>query len=196
MRTPFVRFAATLLAVASALVAGGEAFGKSLAVPALDSGDGWQLAEGCRVYRLGTRTDPDCDVLSGPGVAVQVNRIRLLDLPAGQDDRTTVGIAIRAEQDHWQFSTPYVALVVGGTSFAPSVIDEALVFEKAGRRIAPQRLPPNRSRYPLPAGEQRFFRFRFALPQRDLAGGFVLQITGLQRDGQAVSVPALAFRFP
>src|SRR5437773_899833 len=67
-------------------------YGMQPAIPKIEDSAGWQLAEGCRVYKFGILTDPDCDILTGEGIAVQITRIRLLNLHPGQDNRSTIGI--------------------------------------------------------------------------------------------------------
>jgi hypothetical protein len=74
-------------------------------------------------------TDPDCEILSGKNVAIQITRIRLLNLQPGHDNRATVGIAFRPNHGNWHLSSPYVAFLIAGKNFA-SNIDEGLVFEK------------------------------------------------------------------
>ena len=81
---------------------------------------------------------------------------------------------------------------MAGGSYAPTDIDEAIVFAKAGT-TSPERLQPHQQRYELPPGERRFLRLRFAVPQDELGGGFALRVTGLQREGESVRVPLLEF---
>jgi hypothetical protein len=190
-------FSVALLIVAAAgfVVFSCRAYGVPPAIPKIGDSAGWQLSEACRVYKFGILTDPDCDILSGEGIAIQITRIRLLNLQPGQDNRTTVGIEFRPDHGNWYFSSPYVALLIAGKSFAPPDIDEGLVFEKGGRRIFPERLQLNQQRYQLPPGEKRFFRLRFAVPQNELRNGFALQVTGLQKEGAAVPVPILKLQF-
>ena len=162
------------------------------AISRIEEGAGWQLSEGCRVYRLGIPTAPDCDILAGQGIAIKITRIRLLSLPPGQDNRTTIGIEFRPDHGSWTFSAPYAALSIAGGSYTPTDIDEAIVFAKAGT-TSPERLQPHQQRYELPPGERRFLRLRFAVPQDKLGNGFALRVTGLQRDGESVRVPLLEF---
>jgi len=162
------------------------------AIPKIEASADWQLSEGCRVYRLGIPTAPDCDILTGQGIAIQITRIRLLSLQPGQDNRSTIGIEFHPDQGSWSFSAPYAALLVAGGNYTPPDPDEAIVFAKAGARTL-ERLQPHQQRYELPPGDRRFLRLRFAVPQNELGKGFALQITGLQRDGEAVRVPLLEF---
>jgi hypothetical protein len=62
------------------------------AIPNIEDGAGWQLSEGCRVYKFGFLTAPDCDILTGAGIAVQITRIRLPNSQPNQDNRSTIGI--------------------------------------------------------------------------------------------------------
>jgi hypothetical protein len=117
-----------------------------------------------------------------------------LNLPPGQDDRATIGIELQADDDRY-FSSPFVELVVAGRSYSPPEIDQALVFAKRGRPIFPEKLQLNQQRYPLPAGEKRFFRLRFSVSQRELGNGFALRVTGLQSDGETLQVPTVQFRW-
>ena len=162
------------------------------AMSRIEEGAGWQLSEGCRVYRLGIPTVPDCDILAGQGIAIKITRIRLLSLQPGQDNRTTIGIEFQTEHGSWTFSAPYAALSIAGGSYTPTDIDEAIVFAKAGR-ATPERLQPHQQRYELPPGERRFLRLRFAVPQDQLGNGFALRVTGLQRKDESVRVPLLEF---
>ena len=156
-----------------------------------DSAD-WKLSEGCRTYKFGIPTDPDCDILAGQGIAIQVTRIRKLMLQPGQDNRSTIGIEFQSARGNWSFSAPYAVLSMAGVSYTPGDLDEAIVFAK-GNEPALTRLQPHQPRYELPPGERRFFRLRFAVPQSELGGKFALRLTGLQRDGEAVQVPTLEF---
>ena len=169
--------------------------GMGPAIPKIEDSAGWQLSEGCRVYEFGILTDPDCDILTGHGVAIQITRIRLLNLPPGQDDRATIGIELHAEGDDRYFSSPFGALIIAGRSYTPPEIDQALVFAKRDRRIFPEKLQPNQQRYQLPRGEKRFFRLRFPVSQSELDHGFALQLSGLQREGEALQVPTVVFRW-
>ena len=170
-------------------------YGMGPAVPKIEDSAGWQLSEGCRVYRLGILTDPDCDILTGHGIAIQITRIRLLNLPPGQDDRATIGIELRADDDDRYFSSPFVDLVIAGRSYTPPEIDQALVFAKRDRPIFPEKLQPNQQRYQLPAGEKRFFRLRFSVSQSELRNGFALRVTGLHGEGETLQVPTVQFRW-
>lgn len=196
MRKHAVRFVSALLVIVAAfVVVNSRAYGMSPAIPKIEDGAGWQVSEACRVYKFGIPTDPDCDILIGKGIVIQITRIRLLNLQPGQDNRATVGIEFRPDHDKWYFSSPYVTLLIAGKSFAPPKIEEGLVFEKGGRQIFPERLQLNQQRYQLPPGEKRFFRLRFAVPQNELRNGFALQVTGLQKEGAAMPVPILKFQF-
>lgn len=196
MRKHAAQFVSALFVIVAAFViVSSRAYGMSPAIPKIEDGAGWQVSEGCRVYKFGILTDPDCDILIGKGIAIQITRIRFLNLKPGQDNRTTVGIEFRPDNDKWYFSSPYVALLIAGKSFAPPEIEEGLLFEKGGRQIFPERLQLNQQRYQLPPGEKRFFRLRFAVPQNELRNGFALQVTGLQKEGAAVPVPILKFQF-
>jgi len=185
---------ASIVIVASFAVVGCAVYGVQPAIPKIEDGADWQLSEGCRVYEFGVLTAPDCDILTGQGIAIQITRIRLLNLQPGQDNRSTIGIEFHPDQGNWSFSAPYVALSMAGGSHTPSHLDEAIVFEKGNRPIL-ERLPPHQQRYELPPGEKRFFRLRFAVPQNELRNGFALRVTGLQREGKEVRVPILRFEF-
>src|SRR6187401_357388 len=102
--------AALLLIGAGCAVVDAAAYGTRPAIPKIEDGAGWQLSEGCQVYRFGILTEPDCDILTGEGVAVQITRVRLLSLPPGQDNRPIIGIQLRPDHGHWYFSSPFVAL--------------------------------------------------------------------------------------
>jgi hypothetical protein len=164
------------------------------AIPNIEDGAGWQLSEGCRVYKFGFLTAPDCDIVTGAGIAVQITRIRLPNAQPNQDNRSTIGIEFHPDHATWSFSSPYVALLIAGKSYTPSDLDEAIVFAKRDRPIL-ERLEPHQRRYQLPSDEKRFFRLRFAVPQNELRNGFALRVTGLQREGEAVRVPILQFEF-
>jgi hypothetical protein len=183
---------ASVVAVAGLAIAGCAASRLQPAIPKIEENATWRLSEGCRVYRLGIPTAPDCDVLTGRGIAIQITRIRLLSLQPGQDDRSTIGIEFHPDHDSWSFSAPYASLLIAGGSYTPADLDEAIVFAKGGAAIL-ERLQPHRERYLLPPGERRFLRLRFSVPQNKLGNGFALQITGLQREGEAVRVPLLEF---
>ena len=165
------------------------------ALPKIESGSGWQLSESCRVYKFGMLTEPDCDILTGHGIAIQITRIRVLNLPPGQDDRATVGIELRADDDHRYFSSPFASLVIAGRTYTPPEIEQPLVFAQRDGRIFPEKLQPNQQRYQLPPGEKRFFRLRFPVSQSKLGNGFALQITGLQSEGETLDVPIVQFRW-
>ena len=182
-------FLATFVVFAAAACAVNRPF-----VPTLENSANWQLSEGCRVYRYGILTDPDCDILTGNGIAIQVTRIHVLNLPPGQDNRAIIGIELAPENGDWNFTSPYVSLEFGESRHVAAEINEALVVEKRGQRILPERLERNRQQYALPTGERRFFRLRFAVPQTELNHGFALRVIGLQKDGAAVSVPLLKFK--
>jgi len=183
------------LIVAGLLVVSCAAYAMGPALPKIESGSGWQLSESCRVYKFGILTEPDCDILTGHGIAIQITRIRLLSLPPGQDDRATVGIELRADDDGRYFSSPFASLVITGRSYSPPEIEEALVFAKRDQRISPEKLQPKQMRYPLPPGEKRFFRLRFPVSQSELGNGFALQFTGLQREGETLQIPTVQFRW-
>jgi len=182
-------FLATFVVFAAAACAVNQPF-----VPTLENSANWQLSEGCRVYRYGILTDPDCDILTGNGIAIQVTRIHVLNLQPGQDNRAIIGIGLAPENGDWNFSSPYVSLEFGESRHVAAEINEALVVEKRGQRILPERLERNRQQYALPTGERRFFRLRFAVPQTELNHGFALRVIGLQKEGAAVSVPLLKFK--
>jgi hypothetical protein len=181
--------------VAGVAVVSSTAYGIGPAIPKIEDSAGWQLSEGCRVYKFGILTDPDCDVLTGHGIAIQITRIRLLSLPPGQDDRATIGIELQADDDGRYFSSPFVGLTIAGRSYPPPEIDQALVFAKRDRPIFPEKLRPNQQRYRLPPGEKRFFRLRFSVSQSELGAGFELQVTGLQSEGETLQVPTVQFRW-
>ena len=162
------------------------------AIPKIEDGANWQLSEGCRVYEFGILTAPDCDILTGQGIAIQITRIRPLSVQPGQDNRSTIGIEFYPNRGNWSFSAPYVALLIAGGSYTPTDVDEAIVFAK-GDRTTLERLQPHQQRYQLPPGERRFLRLRFAVPQNELGNGFALRVTGLQREDEAVRVPLLEF---
>ena len=185
---------ASIVLVASFAVVSGAAYGMQPAIPKIEDSADWQLSEGCRVYKFGILTAPDCDILTGQGIAIQITRIRLLSLQPGQDNRSTIGIELRPDQGNWSFSAPYVTLSISGGSYTPSDLDEAIVFGKGDRPIL-ERLQPHQQRYRLPLGEKRFFRLRFAVPQNELRNGFALRVTGLKGEGEAVRVPILQFEF-
>lgn len=182
------------LAVAAAGVVVGCAMHVTrVAIPSIEPDAGWQLSQGCQVRKFGLLTAPDCDILRGEGITVQITRIRLPGSPPGEEERSTIGIELRADRGAWTFASPYVELLVGDHRHVPSDLDAAIVFAKAGRPTA-ERLEAHQQRYPLPPGERRFFRLRFAIPQDALGGGFALRITGLQRDGEALPAPLLRFK--
>ena len=139
------------------------------AIPKIEDSAGWQLSEGCRVYKFGILTDPDCDILTGHGIAIQITRIRLLNLPPGQDDRATIGIELQADDGDRYFSSPFVGLIIAGRSYTPPEIDQALVFAKRDRPIFPEKLQPNQQRYQLPPGKRDFSDFGFRFPKVSLA---------------------------
>ena len=190
---------ALLLVVLPAIVAGlavvsSAVSGMGPAIPKIEDSAGWQLSEGCRVYKFGILTDPDCDILTGHGIAIQITRIRLLSLPPGQDDRPIIGIQFQPNDGDWYFSSPFVVLLIAGRSYTPADIDQALVFAKRDQPIFPEKLQPNQQRYKLPLGEKRFFRLRFSVPQSELKEGFALRVTGLQKQGETVQVPLVRFQ--
>ncbi len=183
------------LAVSAGLLVGSDtAYGVQPAVPKVQSSPRWQLAEGCRTYRLGLLTDPDCDILTGDGITIQITRMRPLGAQPGPLDRSTIGIEFRARRGEWSFSSPYAELLVGARITPPPEIDEAIVFAK-GDKPSLQRLAPRRAQYQLPPDERLFFRLQFPIAPGELRHGFTLQITGLQRDGKPVHVPVLEFEF-
>ena len=137
-------------------------------------------------------TDPDCDLLTGDGVTIQVTRVRILSLPRGQDNRATIGIQFQPDQGEWDFSSPFVALSIAGRSYVAD-IDQALLFARGARPIFPEKLESDQQRYELPPGEKRFFRLRFSVNQNELRNGFALHVTGLHREDQAMSVPVMKF---
>ena len=185
---------ALLLIGTGGAVVSAAAYGTRPAIPKIEDGAGWQLSEGCRVYEFGMLTEPDCDILTGEGVAIQVTRVRVLSLPPGQDNRSIIGIQLQPDHGQWNFSSPFATLVIAGKSYTPAEIDQALVFARSDRKIVPEKLQPNRDRYELPLGERRFFRLRFPVPQDELAKGFTLLMTGLQKDGETVRVPIMRFQ--
>lgn len=184
---------ALLLIAAGCAVVSAAVYGTPPAIPKIEDSAGWQLSEGCQVYKFGILTEPDCDILAGEGVAVQITRVRLLSLPPGQDNRPIIGIQFQPDHDHWYFSSPFVTLMIGGRSYIPAEIDQALVFARSDPPIFPEKLQPNQQRYELPPGEKRFFRLRFSVPQNELRNGFALRMTGLQKEGEAVRVPIIRF---
>ena len=184
---------ALLLIGAGCAVVSAAVYGTPPAIPKIEDSAGWQLSEGCQVYKFGILTEPDCDILTGEGVAVQITRVRLLSLPPGQDNRPIIGIQFQPDHDHWYFISPFVTLMIGGRSYIPAEIDQALVFARSDRAIFPEKLQPNQQRYELPPGEKRFFRLRFSVPQNELRNGFALRMTGLQKEGEAVRVPIIRF---
>lgn len=179
---------------AGLLLGSGAVYGIQPAIPKIEHSVGWQLSQGCQVYKFGILTDPDCDILTGDGIAVQITRIRLLSLQPGQDSRSGIGIEFHPSHGSWSFSSPYVSLLIAERSYTPLEVDEAIVFAK-GDRPSLERLQPRQQQYQLPPGEKRFFRLRFAVPQNELRNGFTLRIMGLQREGEVVLVPALNFEF-
>jgi len=185
---------ALLLVGAGCAYEGAAAYGTAPAIPKIEGSAGWQLSEGCQVYKFGILTEPDCDILAGEGVVVQITRVRLLSLPPGQDDRPIFGIQLQTDHGHWHFSSPFVTLVIAGRSYTPAEIDQALVFASSYRPIVPEKLQTNQQQYELPPGEKRFFRLRFSVPQSELRNGFELRVTGLQKEGQAVRVPVMRFK--
>ena len=188
-------FSVALLAIVVGFaVVSSAAYGMQPAIPKIEDSAGWQLSEGCRVYKFGIITEPDCDILTGKGVTIQITRIRLLSLPPGQDDRPIIGIQFQPDDGGWYFSSPFVVLLIAGRSYTPADIDQALVFAKRDQPIFPENLQPNQQRYQLPLGEQRFFRLRFSVPQSELKEGFALRVTGLQKQGEAVQVPLVRFQ--
>jgi len=162
------------------------------AIPRIEDSGGWQLSEGCRVYEFGMLTDPDCDLLTGDGVAIQVTRVRILRLPPGQDNRPAIGIQFQPDQGDWHFSSPFVTLSIAGRGYIANV-DQALAFAKGARPIFPGKLGSDEQRYELPPGEKRFFRLRFSVNQSELTHGFTLRVTGLHKEGEAVRVPVMKF---
>ena len=184
---------ALLLIGAGCAVVSAAVYGTPPAIPKIEDSAGWQLSEGCQVYKFGILTEPDCDILTGDGVAVQITRVRLLSLPPGQDNRPIIGIQLQPAHGHWYFSSPSVTLVIAGRSYTPAEIDQALVFARSDRPIFPEKLQPNQQRYELPPGEKRFFRLRFSVSQSELRNGFALRVTGLQKEGEAVRVPIMRF---
>ncbi|MBS0337822.1 MAG: hypothetical protein JSS40_13610 [Proteobacteria bacterium] len=195
--TPSKRRLAALSVALLSIVAGWPAIGAPAsatrpAMPRIEDGGGWKLSEGCRVYRYGMLTDPDCDLLSGEGIVIQVTRVRVLSLPPGEDNRPAIGIQFQPAQGGWDFSAPFVALLIGDRSYAAE-IDQALVFARGGHPIVPEKLASNQHLYELPSGEKRFYRLRFPVDQSELAKGFALRVTGLHRNGEAVPVPLMKF---
>ena len=185
---------ALLLIGAGCAVVSAAVLGTPPAIPKIEDSAGWQLSEGCQVYKFGILTEPDCYILTGEGVAVQITRVRLLSLPPGQDNRPIIGIQLQPAHGHWYFSSPFVTLVIAGKSYTPAEIDQALVFARSDRPIFPEQLQPKQQRYELPPGEKRFFRLRFSVPQSELKNGFALRMTGLQKEGEAVRVPIMRFQ--
>jgi len=183
---------AALSIVTGCPVVSSPVYGTRPAIPRIEDSGGWQLSEGCRVYKFGMLTDPDCDLLTGDGVAIQVTRVRILSLPPGQDNRPTIGIQFQPDQADWYFSSPFVTLSIAGRSYIGD-IDQALVFAKGDRPIFPEKLGSGQQRYELPPGEKRFFRLRFSVNQSELRNGFALRVTGLHKEGEAVWVPVMKF---
>ena len=183
---------ALLSIVAGCPVVSSPIHGARPATPRIEDSGGWQLSEGCRVYKFGILTDPDCDLLTGDGVAIQVTRVRILSLSPGQDNRPTIGIQFQPDQGGWNFSSPFAALTIAGRSYIAD-IDQALVFARGDRPIFPEKLGSDQQRYELPPGEKRFFRLRFSVNQSELGNGFALRVTGLHKEGQAVWVPIMKF---
>src|SRR6185295_4151124 len=97
---------ALLLTGAGCVVASTAAYGAPPAIPKIEESAGWQLSEGCRFYKFGILTEPDCDILTGEGVAIQITRVRVLSLPPGQDNRPIIGIQLQPDHGHWYFSSP------------------------------------------------------------------------------------------
>jgi hypothetical protein len=187
--------AVALLLIASPCAAvSSAAFGVRQPIPTIEDRVGWQLSEGCRVYKFGILTEPDCDILTGEGVILQITRVRLLSLPPGQDDRPVIGIQVQPKHGDWAFSSPFAVLFIAGKSYSPAHIDNALVFDGSDRPVFTEKLQPSQPRYELPNGEKRFFRLRFSVSQTELRNGFTLQVTGLQMEGHAVRVPLLQFK--
>ena len=183
---------ALLSIVAGCPAVSSPVYGTRPAIPRIEDSGGWQVSEGCRVYEFGMLTDPDCDLLTGDGVAIQVTRVRILSLPPGQDNRPTIGIQFQPDQGDWYFSSPFVALSIAGRSYIAD-IDQALVFARGDRPIFPEKLGSDQQRYELPPGEKRFFRLRFSVNQSELRNGFALRVTGLHKEGEAVWVPVMKF---
>ena len=162
-------------------------------VPTIAENPNWHVSAGCQSYRYGILTDPDCDIVTGEGIAIQITRVRLLSLPPGQDNRTTIGIGLEPGQGTWDIAPPYASLETTLSQSISAVIDEAVVSKKDGRTIFPEKLAPDGQRYDLARAQQAFFRLRFSAPQDDLDKGFLLRITGLHKDGAVVAVPAIRF---
>jgi hypothetical protein len=184
---------ALLLIAAVCTTVNSAAYGPRPFIPKIEDSVGWQLSEGCRVYKFGILTEPDCDILTGEGVTVQITRVRILSLPPGQDDRPIIGIQVQPRKGDWAFSSPFAVLLIAGKSYSPAHIDNALVFDGSDRPVFTEKLQPSQPRYELPNGEKRFFRLRFSVSQTELRNGFTLQVTGLQMEGHAVRVPLLQF---
>jgi len=184
---------AALLLFSAGCADASAAAGTRPALPKIEDNAGWRLSECCQVYKFGLLTEPDCDILTGEGVVVQITRVRVLSLAPGQDDRPVIGIQLQADHGHWYFYSPFAALVIAGRSYTPAEIEQALVFANSDKPIFPEKLQPNQKQYELPPGEKRFFRLRFPVPQSELKSGFALRITGIQKDGEAVQVPILKF---
>ena len=184
---------ALVVTAAASIAVSSTVCGMPPLVPMIEEGAGWRLSKGCRVYKFGMLTEPDCDILTGEGIVVQITRIRILDLPRGQDNRTTIGIEFRPEHGSWTFSSPYVALIIKGKRFIQSDIDEAIVFKRQGRPVL-DRLQPHQLRYDLPGDESRFFRLRFSVPQNELKDGFALRLVGLKKDGDTALIPSIQFK--
>jgi len=194
-RTRLMSISVALLLVAGCCAAiNSGAYGTRPPVPEIEDTAGWRLSAGCRVYQYGILTDPDCDILTGPGVTLQITRVRLLSLPPGQDDRLVIGIELQPNGGDWYFSSPFAALSIAEKSYSPADIDQALVFARGDRPIFPAPLQPSQQRYELPAAEKRFFRLRFRVSQSELRNGFALEVTGLHKKGEAVRVPILQFK--
>ena len=184
--------ASSIVVAASFAVGGCAVSSKQTAIPKIEDSADWRLSEGCRVYKFGVLTAPDCDILIGRDIAIQITRIRPLSLQPGQDYRGTIGIEFHPDRGNWSFSAPYADLLIAGSSYTTTDLDEAIVFAKGDRTVL-ERLRPHQQRYELPPGERRFLRLRFAVPQNELGNGFALRVMGLQRGGEAIRVPLIEF---
>jgi hypothetical protein len=105
---------ALLLVGAGCAVVSAAVYGTPPAIPKIEDSAGWQLSEGCQVYKFGILTEPDCDILTGEGCRRSDHASSSLDLPPGQDNRPIIGIQLQPDHGHWYFSSPFVTLVIAG----------------------------------------------------------------------------------
>lgn len=180
--------------VAGCAVVSSPIYVRRPAIPRIEASKGWQLSEGCRVYEFGIRTQPDCDLLTGHGVTIQVTRVRILNLAPGQDNRAGIGIQFQSDQGDWYLSSPFVTLSIAGRSYIAD-IDQVFVLARGDRPIFLKKLGSDQQRYELPLGEKRFFRLRFSVNQSELRNGFTLRVMGLHKEDEAVQVPIMKFEW-